>query len=110
MLKGLGVSDGVFAACRLQDDGSIIESQGELNEANMRHFAHFAHGYRRMIGGNTDLFSLLAQMSGWTPARGWIVRGTRMTVCNVANVVGMAENRSISLDRLIGAMEAAAHE
>ncbi|MDA8095503.1 MAG: DUF2173 family protein [Betaproteobacteria bacterium] len=110
MLKDLDVSDGVFAACRLQDDGSIMESLGGLNEANMRHFAQFAHAYRRMIGGNTDLFSLLAQMNGWTPARGWIVRGSRMTVCNVANVVAMAENCSVPLKRLVCAVEAAAHE
>ena len=31
MLKDLDVSDGVFAACRLQDDVSIMESLGGLN-------------------------------------------------------------------------------
>lgn len=108
MLKRLLVLDGVIAVCRFQDDGTIIDAAGLLPEATLLHMTHFAQWYQRMVSSNTDLFSLFSQMGGWTPARGWVVRGTGMTVCGVANLVCMIENKEASINEIISALDEAA--
>ena len=109
MLKRLLVLDGVVAVCRFQDDGTIIDAAGMLPESSMLHLAHFAQWYRRMVAGNTDLFSLFSQMDGWTPSHGWIVHGATMTVCGVTNLVCMMENKEASINEVILALDEAAH-
>jgi roadblock/LC7 domain-containing protein len=49
-------------------------------------------------------------MNGWTPARGWIVKGDKMSVCSVANVVAMVENKDVSINQIMQALEEASHE
>ncbi len=110
MLKRLLVLDGVVAVCRVQDDGEIIDSAGMIPDEMMTQMAHFALWYRRMISGNSDVFSLFSQMNGWTPARGWIVKGAQMSVLSVANLVAMIENKEAALNPIFAALEEAAHE
>lgn len=110
MLKRLLVLDGVVAVCRVQDDGEIIDSAGVIPDDMMTQMAHFALWYRRMISGNSDVFSLFSQMNGWTPARGWIVKGSQMSVLSVANLVAMIENKDAAINPVFAALEEAAHE
>lgn len=110
MLKRLLVLDGVVAVCRFQDDGTVIDLAGVIPEAMIANLARFAHCYRRMISSNSDVFSLFSQMNGWTPARGWIVKGAQMSVCGVGNVVAMLENREASINEVMQALEEASHE
>jgi len=56
------------------------------------------------------VFSLFSQMNGWTPARGWIVKGAQMSVLSVANIVAMIENKDAALNVIFSALEEAAHE
>ncbi|WP_296817173.1 DUF2173 family protein [Thiobacillus sp.] len=69
--------DGVTAVCRFRDDGVIMEAEGMLSPELMERLAKFAHWYRRMVSGNTDLLSLFSQMRGWSPSQGWVVQGPR---------------------------------
>lgn len=110
MLKRLLVLDGVVAVCRVQDDGTIIDSAGLISDEMMTQMAHFALWYRRMISGNSDVFSLFSQMNGWTPARGWIVKGAQMSVLSVANIVAMVENKDAAINPIFSALAEAAHE
>ncbi len=110
MLKRLLVLDGVVAVCRVQDDGTIIDSAGLISDEMMTQMAHFALWYRRMISGNSDVFSLFSQMNGWTPVRGWIVKGAQMSVLSVANIVAMVENKDAAFNPIFAALEEAAHE
>lgn len=110
MLKRLLVLDGVVAVCRFQDDGTVVDAVGVISDEMMNKLAHFSHWYRRMISGNSDVFSLFSQMNGWTPARGWIVKGDRMSVCSVANVVAMIENKDASVNEIMRALEEVSHE
>lgn len=109
-LKKLLVLDGVVAVCRFQDDGSIIEAAGMMPADMINRMAKFAHWYRRMVSGNTDLVSLFTQMRGWAPSQGWVVHGAQMTVCSVGNVVCMVQNGKGVLDPLMKALAEAAHE
>lgn len=110
MLKRLLVLDGVVAVCRVQDDGEISDSAGLISDEMMTQMAHFALWYRRMISGNSDVFSLFSQMNGWTPARGWIVKGSEMSVLSVANLVAMIDNKDAALNVIFSALDEAAHE
>jgi roadblock/LC7 domain-containing protein len=110
MLKRLLVLDGVVAVCRFQDDGTIVESVGMIPQEMMDKLGRFALWYRRMISSNTDVFSLFSQMNGWAPSRGWVVRGEKMSVCSVTNLVAMVENQSASLNEIMRALEDASHE
>jgi roadblock/LC7 domain-containing protein len=110
MLKRLLVLDGVVAVCRFQDDGAMIEGVGLIPEEMQQKLTRFAHWYRRMVSGNSDVFSLFSQMNGWTPARGWIVKGDKMSVCGVGNVVAMLENKEASVNQVMQALEEVSHE
>lgn len=110
MLKKLLVLDGVTAVCRFQDDGSMIESAGMLPQPLLERLAQFAHWYRRMIASNTDLLALFSQSNGWTPSRGWMVRGHEATVCSVGNLACLVENNEASLNEIMQTLETVAHE
>lgn len=109
-LKRILVLDGVVAVCRFQDDGTILEGGGMMPLEMQVRLAQFAQWHRRMVSGNTDLFSLFSQMRGWTPAKGWIVHGVGLTVCNVANLVAMVDNREAAINEIMAALEDASHQ
>lgn len=110
MLRKLLIIDGVVAVCRFQDDGTVSEAVGMLPDPLIRRMAQFALWYQRMVGGNTDLFSLFSQMRGWAPAQGWVVRGAAMSVCCVGNLVCLMQNEGASLNEIQAAIRSAAHE
>jgi roadblock/LC7 domain-containing protein len=109
-LRKILVLDGVTAVCRFRDDGVIMEAEGVLSPDLMQRLAKFAQWYRRMVSGNTDLFSLFSQMRGWSPSQGWIVQGAATTVCSVGNMVCMVDNAQGSLNQIMQALGEAAHE
>ena len=109
-LKKILVLDGVAAVCRFRDDGVIMEAAGVLPQDIMERLAKFAQWYRRMVSSNTDLLSLFSQMRGWSPSRGWTVRGDSMTVCSVGNTVCLVANAQSSLNEIMQALSEAAHE
>ncbi len=109
-LRKILVLDGVTAVCRFRDDGVLMEAQGILPQDQMERLAKFAQWYRRMVSGNTDVFSLFSQMRGWSPSQGWIVQGDMKTVCSVGNMVCMFESAQGSLNEILQALGEAAHE
>ena len=109
-LRKILVLDGVIAVCRFQDDGTIQEGEGTMPPEMLQRLAQFAQWYRRMVSGNTDLFSLFSQMRGWTPAKGWVVHGGNITVCNMANLVAIIDNTEASLNQVMQALEEASHQ
>src|SRR5512139_1043984 len=109
-LRKILVLDGVTAVCRFRDDGVVMEAEGMLSPDLMERLAKFAQWYRRMVSGNTDLFSLFSQMRGWSPSQGWIVQGNTMTVCSVGNMVCMVDNAQGSLNEIMQVLGEAAHE
>jgi len=81
-----------MAVCRYRDDGAFIEGYGVLLEDELVALAQFAHDYKRIVQGNADQLSMFTDIRGWTPPTGWLVRGSRMSVCGVANLVCTVEN------------------
>ena len=105
MLERLLMMDGVLAVCRFRDDGGLVEGVGLLGDDEMARLARFARDYQRMLQGNTDQFSMFTRMPGWTPPRGWVVRGSSKSVYSFANLVCVTENAGLRINELIAELE-----
>ncbi|HOP16611.1 MAG TPA: DUF2173 family protein [Gammaproteobacteria bacterium] len=109
MIKQLLAVDGVMAVSRFRDDGAFVEGYGVLPEAELAALAHFAHDYKRIVQGNADQLSMFTGINGWTPPGGWIVRGDRMSVCSVANLVCTVDNADANLSEVMEYLAEASH-
>ncbi|MCC9000768.1 MAG: DUF2173 family protein [Candidatus Contendobacter sp.] len=101
MIKRLLALDGVNVVCHFRDDGYLLEGYGLMGHDNMARLAGFAHDYRRMIQGNADQLAMFTGMRGWTPPRGWIVRGAERSVCGVGNLVCIVDNIGAPLNEIL---------
>jgi roadblock/LC7 domain-containing protein len=105
MIRRLLALDGVDIVCHFRDDGSLVEGYGLCSHEDLVKLAKFAHAYRRMVQGNADQLAMFSGMRGWTPPRGWIVRGKQMSACCVANVVCLVNNAEGALNEILGELQ-----
>lgn len=108
MIRSLLAVDGVMVVARFRDDGAFVEGYGMLDERNMARLARFAHDYKRFTQGNADQFSMFTGLPGWTPPKGWIVRGNTHSVCSVGSLVCLVANGGGSLNEVMRELEAVA--
>ncbi|MDX5409506.1 MAG: DUF2173 family protein [Thauera sp.] len=108
MMRRLLAIDGVQVICLFRDDGSLVEGYGVLDDAGMQGLARFALEYKRMVQANADQLSMFTQIRGWTPPRGWIVRGVGATVCSYGNLVCLVDNREASINEVMNELREAA--
>lgn len=101
MIKRLLLLDGVDVVCHFRDDGSLVEGYGLMDQRDMVKLARFAHDYRRMVQGNADQLAMFTGMRGWTPPRGWVVRGAVLSACGVANLVCIVHNAEGELNSIL---------
>jgi len=109
VIKQLLAVDGVTAVCRFRDDGAFVEGYGMMPQDELEALAHFAHDYKRIVQGNADQLSMFTGIKGWTPPAGWIVRGARMTVCSVANLVCTVDNADSNLSEVMQTLIETSH-
>jgi roadblock/LC7 domain-containing protein len=109
VIKRLLAVDGVTAVCQFRDDGAFVEGYGLMPTEELEALAHFAHDYKRIVQGNADQLSMFTGMTGWTPPGGWIVRGARLSVCSVANVVCTVENADTNLREVMDTLIETSH-
>jgi roadblock/LC7 domain-containing protein len=105
MLKRLLALDGVMAVAKFRDDGEFVEGYGMLDASSMRSLSKFALSYKRITQGNADQLSMFTQKRGWTPPKGWAVRGQKMSVCNIGNIVCFMANDEGSLSEVMRELE-----
>lgn len=101
--------DGVIAVCHFRDDGAYVNGYGVMPDEQLESLAHFAHDYKRIVQGNADQLSMFTGISGWTPPGGWIVRGSGMTVCSVANLVCVLNDAEGNLTEVMRELSETAH-
>ena len=101
MIKRILAVDGVMAIVHFRDDGEFVEGYGMLDEEMMRGLASFAHDYKRLTQSNADQLSMFTQASGWTPPKGWIVRGKDSAVCSIGNLVCLAANQESNISEVM---------
>jgi roadblock/LC7 domain-containing protein len=109
VIKQLLAVDGVTAVCQFRDDGAFVEGYGLMAPEELEALAHFAHDYKRIVQGNADQLSMFTGMTGWTPPGGWIVRGAKLSVCSVANVVCTVENADTNLSEVMDTLIETSH-
>jgi len=109
VIKQLLAVDGVMAICHFRDDGAFVEGYGLMPDEQLESLAHFAHEYKRIVQGNADQLSMFTGMKGWTPPGGWVVRGSGMTVCSVANLVCIVKDEEANLTEVMRELSEAAH-
>ncbi|MCP5433984.1 MAG: DUF2173 family protein [Chromatiaceae bacterium] len=107
MIKQLLAIDGVMAVSRFRDDGAFVEGYGVLPEAELAALAHFAQ--TTSVSSRATRISCRAGINGWTPPGGWIVRGARMSVCSVANLVCTVDNADGNLSEVMEYLTEASH-
>jgi len=101
MIERMLALDGVLVICQFRDDGNFVDGYGLMEQRQMMGLVSFAHGYKRIVQGNTDQLSMFTQMKGWTPPTGWVVHGHSRTVCSVGNLVCLIENADASLNEVM---------
>jgi roadblock/LC7 domain-containing protein len=101
MIKRLLALDGVNVVCHFRDDGNLVEGYGLMSRDEMTDLARFAHDYRRMAQGNADQLAMFTGMRGWTPPRGWILRGVTQSVCGVGNLVCLVDSIDAPLNDIL---------
>ena len=109
MIRQMLAIDGVMAICSFKDDGTFVEGYGVMGDDQLQALSHFAHDYKRIVQGNADQMSMFTGCNGFTPPTGWIVRGSGMTVCSVANMVCIMDNQEGNLDEVFKELKEAAH-
>ncbi len=101
MIRRLLALDGVNVVCHFRDDGYLIEGYGLMSRNDMGRLAQFARDYRRMIQGNADQLAMFTNMRGWTPPRGWVLRGVTQSMCGVANLVCVVDSGGAPLNEIL---------
>jgi roadblock/LC7 domain-containing protein len=52
---------------------------------------------------------MFTQVRGWTPPAGWMVRGAKMTVCSVGNLVCLVDTKAASINEVMRELQDASH-
>ena len=102
-LKSLFTIKGVVAAFRFNDDGSLAESVGELDEVKATLAAQLCYANGRIAQQNSDVLMTLFGASDWPP-KGWLMLGGELSVCTIANVVCFVSNAGVSFNAVLHAL------
>ncbi len=102
-LENLLLVKGVVAALRFQDDGTLAEAAGELEQIDAHLAAEMCQANGRFMQHNGDMFMTLSGADGW-PASGWMMAGDRLSVCGASDVACFVRNGEVSLNEVFRAL------
>lgn len=95
---------GVVAAGEYAYRGDRFSYRGTLSEEHARMASIMCRATTMSINMEGSMLEGLEPGSGFLPPRGWSVHGPDYTVCVVANVFCLLDNRKGSINDLIGHM------
>lgn len=102
---------GVIAAGEYAYRGDRFAYRGELSEEHARVVSIMCRATTMGVAMESDMLAMFAPQSGIQPPRGWTVRGPEHTLCVMANVFCLIDNKKGSLNEILGFMyQALAHE
>lgn len=107
LVADLAAKPGVIAAGEYSYRGDRFSFKGELDAE----WARMASIMCRATTMSTTMAARTAaeitdEGAGFVPFRGWILRGADLTICVVANVFCMLDNRSASVNAVMADMQA----
>lgn len=95
---------GVIAAGEYAYRGDRFSYRGALSENHARMASIMCRATTMSISMEASMLEALQPQSGLLPARGWMVHGPDYTVCVIANVFCLLDNRKGSINDLVGFM------
>ncbi|NIR60819.1 MAG: DUF2173 family protein, partial [Gammaproteobacteria bacterium] len=104
LVSELAARPGVLAAGEYSYRGDRFTCQGQLDDAQARMASMMCRATTLGVHMQADILGGVCEQCGLVPARGWIVRGPRYTVCVVANVFCFLEGRSGSVNEIVALM------
>jgi roadblock/LC7 domain-containing protein len=108
-LESLLKVQGVIAALRFSDDGSLIESVGELERTHSRLAADICYANGRMMHQRGDMLMTLSDMKGWPP-HGWMMMSDELSICAVAAVACFVRNSEASFNEVLRVLSEVGHQ
>lgn len=109
MIRRALALDGVTVICRFRDDGALVEAYGLIPQEQVVGLAKFAYEYKRIVQGNADQLAMFTQVPGWTPPRGWMVRGSSVAVCSVGNMVALVDTKEGNVSEVMRELDDLSH-
>ncbi|QKT03278.1 DUF2173 family protein [Ectothiorhodospiraceae bacterium 2226] len=104
ILGTLNSRPGVFAAGEYSWRGDRFSYEGRLDREQARMASIMCRATTLGVHMQTDILSDLCDRCGAVPARGWIVRGPRFSVCVVANVFCFVDNDTADINDIVAYM------
>jgi roadblock/LC7 domain-containing protein len=108
-LESLLKVQGVIAALRFSDDGSLIESVGELERTHSRLAADICYANGRVMHQGGDMLMTLSDMKGWPP-HGWMMMSDELSICAVAAVACFVRNSEASFNEVLRVLSEVGHQ
>jgi roadblock/LC7 domain-containing protein len=106
IVKQLMVIPGVIAAGEYAFRGDRFSYQGALTDEFARMASILCRANTLSVNMQSEIFDSLTENSGFRPVQGWIVRGSEITICAVANYFAFIENRDELLNDVMTIMRA----
>ncbi len=98
---------GVFAAGTFSDDGKLTSYAGDITEDEAAMAAAMCAANMHMMRMQADGYTAFSGESGWTPATGFAVAGTKYAVCVMGNKGVFARLGEASFTEIYRALSAA---
>ena len=102
-LTGLLDIQGVVAALRFYDNGTLMEAAGEIDPLHTELAAELCYANGRILHHSSDVLTTISGKAGWPP-RGWMMMGDGLSICTIANVVCFVENSAVSFNQTLKAL------
>lgn len=96
---------GVIAAGEYSYRGDRFSCEGNLSDEHARMASIMCRATSLGTHMEADILGSFCPQCGVNPMRGWVVRGPDFTVCVMANVFCFLDNRSESINEVLGLMK-----
>ena len=107
IVADLMTQPGVIAAGQYAYRGDRFTHKGGLTEELARRASIMCRATTMGTKMEGDMIAAFRPQCGIQPVRGWVVRGPNNTVCVIANVFCMIDNRQGSLNKILSFMRQA---
>lgn len=98
---------GVFAVGTFSDDGRLTGYAGDITEDEAAMAAAMCAANMHLARMQTDGFTAMSGESGWTPATGFALAGTKFSVCVRGNTGVFVRNGEASFNEIFKALSEA---
>jgi len=104
LIHELAEQAGVVAAGEYAYRGDRFSYVGHLEEEHARMASIMCRATTMAVHMQVDMMKSLGKDCGCAPARGWVVRGAKYSVCVVGNIFCFIDNSAVSLNQVMQLM------